>query len=164
MKKISDLYRLLSSTRAKMIDDGWDQFDDDREEYCLESVCFVAIQSIRRCDLSHLTPKAADQIAMFVKHLMAFDRQREAKTNDGVVTEQDKLNAYFCASSLCTCAYMLSTGGVWRGVDEEMDDGFESGDSALYDFVDDSGYFWELSIDVELADIVRAQEAGPRSK
>lgn len=164
MKKISDLYRLLSSTRAKMIKDGWDEFGDDREEPCFDSLCFVAIRSIRRCNLSHLTPKAADQITMFVTHLMAFDRRSKEKTNDGVVAEKDKLNAYFCVSSLITCAFMLSTGGVWRGVDEEMEEGFENGDSALHDWVDEAGYFWDMSLDVRLGDIVQAQQAASRSK
>ena len=100
MKKSNDLYRLMSNTCDAMIRDGWDQFDADREEPSFESVCFVAVRSIWRYDLSSLPPKAAGQISMFVKYLMAFDRRRKAQVNDGAVAEQDQLNAYFCASSL----------------------------------------------------------------
>lgn len=144
-----------------MIKGGWDQLDEDREEPCFESVCFVAVRSIQRYDLSHLTPKAAGQIAMFVKYLMAFDRRRKAKANKGDEAQQDELNAYFCASSLYMCASVLSTGGVWRGVDEEMQDGHGTGDSALDEWTRDSYYFYDTAEDVGLGDIVRAQEAGP---
>lgn len=164
MKKSDDLHRLMWDTCQAMIKDGWDQFDADREEASFESVCFVAINSISRYELAHLSPKAAGQISMFVKYLMAFDRRRKAKANDGAVAERDQLNAYFCASSLYTCAMVLSNGGIWLGVDEEVHDGRGSGDSALDDWITDSYYFYEMAEDVGLSDIVRAQGAAPLSK
>lgn len=145
MKKIDDLHRLLSSTRKAMIKDGWDKFDADCEDPNLEAVCFVAICSLSSYELSLLSEKAAGQIALFARHITAFDRRRKAIANDGVVTEQDELNAFFCASSLYTCATVLSNGGIWRGVDEEMQDGCGAGDSALDDWITDSYYFYEMA-------------------
>ena len=59
---------------------------------------------------------------------------------------------------------LLSNGGIWRGVDKEMQDGRGTGDSALDDWTMDSYHFYEMAENVGLSDIVRAQEAGPLFK
>jgi len=152
MRRDNGLRAKLLSARRAMLALEWGDLDQEGEEPNFGSVCFVAVDGLLRSDLDRLSPNAVTQIATFVDYLMKFVVGRFV---DGPAPLQDPKDpkANLCSASLFTCAAVLSTGGLWTGIYDDMCDGPYPMDDVLIHWNEDSLYFWWVIGDVTLDDI-----------
>ncbi|QUS40706.1 hypothetical protein RPMA_19115 [Tardiphaga alba] len=146
----------LRSSRRAMLALGWGDLDEDRDEPNFGSVCFVAVDALLRVEIERLSAKAVSQITTFVDYLMKAIVGRFE--GPAPLSDPKDPKAYLCSASLFTCAAVLSTGGVWNGIYDEMSDGRYPMDGLLIDWNEDSLYFWWVIGDVTLDDIKTALE------